>query len=274
MGEIESLESATTDLEFSKEKYIQLLEEEKNEKETSFKVPNEIQSQLEFDLLQKFQLHVQHGEFKINEEDFIEYKSQLNLNFFLKGENTDNDSGLSIQKENFMKNIPGNYLKALTYISYQIKEWDMDYRKLVEVVTSRSMLGMVNQAHEYLVEQERFLQTYDKMLMESGKSYYMELMRMMKTKTFMEIKKKAGYKSFKEELSEEFQGHFKAKQFPEHVQEIFKEQMIRFMEAHEQSKEFLTIKSQLEAICELPFGIKTQDKLDVAETKRGLGRTY
>jgi len=136
---------------------------------------------------------------------------------------------------------------------------------------SERMKRIVELAQEFIDRKESFQSLQDeaqaKLKKQSDEIKYKEIMTIIKQKLGLE-------KDEKEVLKRQYEKNLSGKKVPEHVQKIYAEELERLMQTEKNSSEFQVIRTYLDWITCLPYGIYTEETLELKRAREILDRDH
>jgi Lon-like ATP-dependent protease len=203
-------------------------------------------------------------------------KVQLDINDRVKLEHMIDVSKkiMTIQNLPFLQDTPLNFndieLYLDLYSSFIIKSRFFSREEILPAFLERSVSERLNVVHSLMKKYHLLMTNMNEigkvaqrnLMARQSKAYYNEVFQVLKNLS------EGGKRNqkFLDKLNE----IMSKKKAPKHVLEIYNEHVKRLMSASEESHEINTLKSYLDWVAALPYGVKSEDNLDIKKVREVL----
>lgn len=178
---------------------------------------------------------------------------------------------MTIQNMPFLQDTPLNFndieLYLDLYSSFVIKSRFFSRDEILPAFLERSVPDRLQIVHSLMKKYHLLMTNMNEigkvaqrnMMARQSKAYYNEVFQVLKNLS------EGGKRNQK--FVEKLTDNMSQKQPPKHVMEIFSEHVKRLLSAGEESSEINTIKAYLDWIVSIPYGVKSDDNLDINSVK-------
>lgn len=213
--------------------------------------------------------YVEFAKFVGENEEFNEEKLRIQFKQKLYEENLSELDSFKL-KDNLILEMPSNHKEALEIIKKKAQFRKLDLTLLVQILTSKCLLDMANFATLFFEKQNSFINSSDILY----KALFRRIIKKNQKKfaeeqfTFLQEK----FEENEEHKLIKLKEKFRKLNAPEDVRTVFNEEFTKMVQMNQQSPEYNTAKNYLETIASIPYGLRTQEDLNIRRVQKILGR--